>query len=157
MRMKKNMKGLKMHEKMIRNKQIGLVHIAAKKLFGDLSDEDNESLYRQWLLEKTGHNSCSKLNNEQLNKFVKYLKDEKIIQSFKTRGGNGITKNGELRPTKQQWAKIAGLARSRGWQDGLEDKRLQGFVKRTLKIETPRFMTRKQATDIIIGLERWSQ
>lgn len=57
------------------------------------------------------------------------------------------------RPTPAQWAMIERLAAALG----LTDAGLAGFVRRTTGLDDPRFMTRKDATDVITGLERWAR
>lgn len=42
-----------------------------------------------------------------------------------------------------------------GWEKGLEDARLQGYVQRTAKVANSRFLTRQKASDCIVGLEHW--
>ena len=70
-------------------------------------------------------------------------------------GGFGQTTTGQNRPTKAQWNMIGGLARDLGSDQRLEDYRLRNFVKRTAKVSVPKFMTRKDASKVILGLEEW--
>lgn len=137
-----------------RNSDLAMIHIAAKHLFGDTSrGSDGRDAYEDWLGRHTGKRSASDLTRDERIAFIKMLRREGLIPES-GRGGKGRTAVGADRPTSSQWARIGGLSRSMGW-NGLEDPALKAFVKRTAKIETTRFMTRKQASAVILGLEEW--
>lgn len=57
------------------------------------------------------------------------------------------------RPTPAQWATIERLSAALG----LTDAGLAGFVRRTTGLDDPRFLTRRGATEVITGLERWAR
>ncbi len=135
-------------EKPRRNSDLAMIHMAAKRLFGD----DREA-YEDWLHRHTGRRSAGDLNSDERIRFIKQLRRDGLIPE-KARGGTGRTSGGADRPTSAQWAKIGGLARSLGWK-GLEDPALQGFVRRTVKVGSSRFLTRDQASKVILGLEAW--
>lgn len=137
-----------------RNGDLAMIHIAAKRLFGDVSKgSDGRTDYEDWLERHTGKRSAGKLTVAERIELIKTLRQQGLVPE-KGRGGYGQTAGGEDRPTSAQWAKIGGLSRDLGW-DGLEDARLQTFVKRTAKISNARFLSRAKATDVITGLERW--
>jgi len=137
-----------------RNADLAQIHIAAKRLFGDVSKTgDGRSDYEDWLENRTGKRSASKLTHAERAALIKHLRKEGLLKQ-RTHGGTGRTVAGEDRPTSQQWAKIGGLSRDLGW-DGLEDERLQSFVRRTAKISNARFLNRAKASDVITGLEQW--
>lgn len=48
------------------------------------------------------------------------------------------------------------IGRSIGWDKGLEDERLRSFVKRTAKVSSTKFLSRIQASKVIMGLESWA-
>jgi hypothetical protein len=64
------------------------------------------------------------------------------------RGGTGWE-----RPTEAQWATIERLAAALG----LTEAGLAGFVRRSCRVDDPRFLTRRQATEVITGLTRWAR
>lgn len=129
-----------------RNTLLGLIHQGTGRMFGD----DHES-HRSWVHARTGKRSCRDCTDAQLQAMVKELCRNGVLDG-KMRGGQGVD-----RPTSRQWAKLAALARARGWRDGLEDKRLAGFIRRTAKVSSPRFLTRVRISQVITGLSHWQQ
>lgn len=121
-------------------------HIGAKRLFG--TDED---LRRSWLEQQIGHRSAAECTDAGLSAAVRELRRLGALDR-PARGGAG---GGIDRPTDTQWARLAILAKERGWQ-GLADPRLKAFVVRTAKISSPRFLTRLTMTRCITGMERWA-
>jgi hypothetical protein len=134
-----------------RRSDLAKIHMTAKALFGDVSKGGlGRSDYEDWLEKYTGKRSAAHLSKTARFAFLKRLRREGIVPAKKAQGGKGAD-----RPTSSQWAYIAKLARELGWQDGLEDARLQGFVERTAKISSARFLKRSDATKVINGLEVW--
>ncbi len=137
-----------------RNGDLAMIHMAAKHLFGDTSPRGaGRADYEDWLERRTGKRSASKLTTEERITLVKTLRRDGLIPES-GRGGKGRTADGADRPTSAQWAKIGGLSRSMGWK-GLEDPALKAFVTRTAKVSSTRFLTRAQASAVILGLEHW--
>lgn len=138
-----------------RNADLATIHIGAKALFGDVSKGgDGRDEYEAWLERHTGKRSAGKLTTGQRIELIKMMRKDGLIPD-RTPGGKGPTASGEERPTSSQWAKMAAIGRSIGWDDGLEDERLRSFVKRTAKVSSTRFLSRTQASKVIIGLENW--
>lgn len=131
-----------------RRSDLAMIHIAAKRLF-----DDDRAAYEDWLETRTGRRSAGDLNPDERIRFIKQLRRDGLIPE-RARGGIGATVGGAERPTPAQWAKIGGLSRSMGW-NGLEDQKLRSFVLRTAKVNSPRFMSREQASKVILGLEEW--
>lgn len=139
-----------------RNADLATIHIGAKALFGDVSKGgDGRDEYETWLERHTGKRSAGKLSTDQRIDLIKMMRKEGLLPN-RTPGGKGPTANGEDRPTSSQWAKIAAIGRSIGWDKGLEDERLRSFVKRTAKVSSTRFLSRTQASKVIMGLESWA-
>lgn len=57
------------------------------------------------------------------------------------------------RPTPAQWASIERLAAALGLSEGA----LAAFVQRTTGLSDPRFLTRRAATQVITGLDKWAR
>ena len=98
--------------------------------------------------------SCKALPIDTLDRLVTGMRANNLLPPRSVKGGSGKANNGEDRPTDAQLRKLGALARARGW-DGLDDERLVGFVRRTAKVEAVGWMTRKQASRVITGLEKW--
>lgn len=131
-----------------RNRLYGKIHQGAKALFGDVSEGGiGRDDYQDFLKVQTGRNSCRDMSFDQLKGVVAALTKAGAFDG-KARGGKG-----KDRPTTQQWAKLGAMARDRGWS-GLEDARFQKFVERTAKVKSSRMITRKQASDVILGLQK---
>lgn len=136
-----------------RQQMYGLVHKGAFCLPGI----DSDDAYRDWLAINTRigkeqpQRSCTTCTNKQLGHLVGLLRRLGALDG-NARGGKGID-----RPTSRQWAKLAGLGRAMGWDGGLEDARMQAFIKRTAKVDNTRFLTRKGITECITGLEQWAK
>lgn len=139
-----------------RNADLATIHIGAKALFGDVSKGgDGRDEYETWLERHTGKRSAGKLSTDQRIDLIKMMRKEGLLPD-RTPGGKGTTAGGEDRPTSAQWAKMAAIGRSMGWEKGLEDERLRSFVKRTAKVSSTRFLSRTQASKVITGLEGWA-
>lgn len=138
-----------------RRSDLAMIHIGAKRLFGDVSKNgDGREAYEDWLERLTGKRSSGNLTTGERIDLIKRMRKDGLIPD-RNRGGLGQTANGEERPTSAQWAKIAALGRAMGWAQGLEDKRLRSFVKRTAKVSSTTFLSRTQASKVIMGLEVW--
>jgi len=139
-----------------RNADLATIHIGAKALFGDVSKGgDGRDQYEDWLARHTGKRSAGKLTTGERIELIKMMRKEGLVPD-RTPGGKGPTASGEERPTSAQWAKMAAIGRSIGWSDGLEDERLRSFVKRTAKVSSTKFLSRTQASKVIMGLESWA-
>jgi uncharacterized protein (DUF2252 family) len=108
-----------------RQKLLAQVHTARKHW------RFSEKAYRNWLHRKTGKRSCTLLTDAELEALVR-----------------------DLRPTHRQWTTLGKLVRRRGWS-GFEDERFAAFVKRTTQLDNPRLLDRPQASQVILGLQRW--
>tara|TARA_R110002094_G_scaffold53154_12_gene64552 strand:+ start:688 stop:1092 length:405 start_codon:yes stop_codon:yes gene_type:complete len=98
-----------------RNSDLAMIHIAAKRLFGDVSrGSEGRGEYEAWIAKHTGKKSAADLTTGERIAFIKMLRRERLIPD-RGRGGAGPTKNGVDRPTSAQWGKIGGMARSMGW------------------------------------------
>lgn len=134
----------------VRNTLIGLVHLG----FARLNYTDDE--YRDCLERMTDKRSCKDLTDDQLEQLVVRFRNLGVLEeprrpARKYRGGDGIN-----RPTPKQWAMLDRLARELGY-DGLEDTGLAAFVRRTAKVDSPRFLTRGTISKVITGLQRWAE
>lgn len=142
-----------MKMKINRHAYYGLVHKGVKALLLDRMGFYDEDEYRNYLGIKTGLTSCKDLSDESLRQLVHELKQQGFLADspkFKQRLGG----NSSNQPSSKQWAKLAALAKSIGWQ-GLDDPALDTFVKRTIKVERARWLTRDTIRQVILGLERW--
>lgn len=100
---------------------------------------DEETVYTI-VYRETGCDSISSLTKEQgvdvINALVS-LKEQKPLRPG-------------MATEKQLWL-ISKLVKDLGWDD--KPKRLQGFVKRLVKVDNPRWLTQQSASKIIIGLK----
>jgi|GEM_PF-659538 len=126
-----------------RHKLMAMVHIAAQHL----GIEHGSAEYRTWLEKLAGKPSCKELTDKQLNDLVNQLKQQGCLERKTT----GSAPN---RPTQIQWRKMEILARRLGFGNAMTPQ-FVAFVKRVTKLESPRFLTRKTISNVIIGLEKW--
>ncbi|MEM7295670.1 MAG: phage protein GemA/Gp16 family protein [Pseudomonadota bacterium] len=139
-----------------RNGDLAMIHIAAKRLFGDVSrGGDGREDYEGWLETHTGKRSAGKLTVKERTHLIKTLRRDGLVPE-RARGGIGQMASGEERPTPAQWNKLGGLARTMGWSQGLEDPSFRDFIERTAKVNSARFISRSQASKVILGLEAWA-
>jgi hypothetical protein len=142
-----------MKKKPVNPRRRTLLHIAhegARQLWG--SDEEMRRSIQEI---HTGHRSCTAMDDKVLTRWCWKLKEmgaDIYVPDPAPRGGQDLTK-----PTTRQLAQIEQLAFERGWEDGLNDGRLRGFIKRTAGVDDVTFASRKQATAIISGLRRWKK
>lgn len=125
---------------------LGLAHKAALQLG---MDEDTR---RAAQMSFAGHASLRDFTYAQLVAWCWELKRRGAdigVPAPPPRGGTGWG-----RPTQRQLAEIERLCLAMGW-DGLDDGALRAFVRRTCGADDVRFATRRDATEIILGLRRW--
>ncbi|CAK1712575.1 Regulatory protein GemA [Vibrio crassostreae] len=142
-----------MKMKINRHAYYGLVHKGVKALLNDRLGFYDDDEYRNYLGIQTGQTSCKNLSDGVLRQLVEELKQQGYLEDslkFKKRLGGSSARH----PSSKQWAKLAALAKSMGWQ-GLDDPALDSFVKRTVKVERARWLTRDNIRSVIVGLERW--
>ncbi|MEZ9545607.1 MULTISPECIES: regulatory protein GemA [Vibrio] len=142
-----------MKMKINRHAYYGLVHKGVKALLNDRMGFYDDDEYRNYLGIQTGQTSCKDLSDDTLRELVTELKRQGYLEDsikFKKRLGGSSSRQ----PSNLQWAKLAALAKSMGWQ-GLDDPALDSFVKRTVKVERARWLTRDTIRAVIVGLERW--
>lgn len=126
---------------------LGLAHKAA--LLAGLDDDTRRAVQKR----VTGKDSCRDMSDAQLRRLLWHYKGLGVeigVPNPPAPGGTGWE-----RPTKWQWMEIERLALAMGWEDGLEDARLLGFVRRTAGVDAMRFLSRAQASAVISGLRRW--
>lgn len=146
---------------MTRNVMVGLVHKGAKALLridDTRADSDDRKTYEDWLWQQTQEGergdqpiSCADLDSATLSRLIDSLRESGAYDG-KVRGGRG---DGATRPTPKQLAALAGLSRDRGWS-GLSDVRLQVMCRNTCKVNGTRFMSRNNASDLILAMKRWN-
>jgi len=120
-----------------------VIHIAAQQL----NIVHGSVEYRAWLEKLAGKPSCKELTDRQLNDLVNQLKQQGCLEHKTT----GSPPN---RPTQIQWRKMEILVRRLGFGNAMTPQ-FEAFVKRVTKLESPRFLTHKAISDVIVGLERW--
>lgn len=128
---------------------IGLAHKAA--LLAGLTDDERRTVQQTVV----GKESCADMTDTELRRLLWHYKGKGVqigVPGPKGKGGTGWA-----RPTASQWAEIERLALAFGWADGLDDRRLTGFVGRTAGVDDPRFLSRDGATRVISGLKRWQK
>lgn len=124
---------------------LGLAHKAAAQL--GMDDETRRAAQRAF----AGHESLKDFSDAQLIAWCWELKrrgGDIGVPAPPPRGGAGWG-----RPTDAQWATIERLAAS----IGIDDTALAAFVRRTTGLDDTRFMTRRNASDVISGLTRWAK
>ncbi|WP_417883058.1 regulatory protein GemA [Vibrio rumoiensis] len=139
--------------KINRRSYYGLIHKGVKALLVDRMGHFDDDEYRNYLGITTGKTSCKDLSDDELRLLVRELKAQGYLQdspAFKKRLGGSSSRQ----PSNLQWAKLAAMAKEMGWS-GLNDAALDAFVKRTVKVERARWLTRDNIRQVIVGLERW--
>ncbi len=127
-----------------KSRLIAKIHIAIQK------KGVTEEAYREWLEKLFNVRSSKYLDESQLIQAVEILTSAGWLDG----NGRGATSEQGDRPSAKQWAKLAALSRQMGW-DGLEDKALSTFCKRTAKVDSPRFLNRNKIRVVISALQKW--
>ncbi|MGQ3662055.1 regulatory protein GemA [Citrobacter braakii] len=139
-----------------RNTYYGLIHKGAMRMLqaqnGGGSSAELDAAYRLLLERETGQRSCKSLTWTQLETLYVMLRDAGWLEDLRNYRPGGTAPS---RPTDAQWAKLAALARKRGWKSGLRSKNLEAFVRHTTKVDGVKFLTQSTITLVITGLERW--
>jgi hypothetical protein len=136
-----------MKKKPITPRRRTLLHIAHKAADQLGWDDDMRRSIQET---HTGHSSCRDMSDAQLARWCWKLKEmgaDIYVPAPAPRGSQDLTK-----PTTRQLAQIERLAFERGWEDGLDDKMLRGFIKHTAKVDDIRFASRKKASFLITAL-----
>lgn len=125
---------------------IAQVHLAAKRL---AMDDDARRAAMQAVVGKA---SCCDMSEAEL---------ARVVQHF-NRLGSGVVASAPRSarddgPTGWQLVTLERLALEMGWVDGLKDARLAVFVRHTVRVDRPEWMTREQASACISGLMRWQR
>lgn len=128
-----------------RHKLLAQVHLGAKRKGMD------DDTYRDWLERETGQRSCKQLTDTQLSALVQELRGAGALDDAPPG-----TVGRPDRPTRPQWARLGTACRALGWS-GTADPRFAAFVKRTARVDHPRFLDRKGASKVITGLEAWAR
>lgn len=134
----------------------GLIHAGFERKINStsasqLTKDEIDMQYRNWLENRTGERSCVPLTDGQLKCLLSELKSGGWVKDSSDYRPGGT---GPGRPSDQQWRKLAALANSRGWK-GLDSPSLNAFVQRTARVGGTRFLTAKTITQVITGLEKW--
>ena len=133
----------KKRPKVIQPWQIQMIHTVRRAMWGD-----NREPYEQLLGGVYGAGSCKDLSYGEANDFINRLKaiQKGDPKPLKVRGG--------LWATVGQVHKIDALAWMLGWEG--DENRLNGFIKKqTGRNKNKWMLTGREATKIIIGLQRW--
>lgn len=128
-----------------RKKLLAMAHMAPHQL--GLSEDERRTVQR----EIGGSESCRHMSNASIRRLLWHYK--RLGADIFVPGPCAEELKG--RPTRAQMREIERLAFAMGWEGGLDDPALRGFVKRTARVEHPKFMTRRQATHVITGLGKW--
>lgn len=138
----------------------GAIHSGAYRLLqlNTMLRKDADRTYRDWLQGKTGQRSCKNCTDAQLTSLKRFLIQKGALNQANPKTGKShyLSGRGKNRPTQSQQKKLMALALDRNW-DGIECPQMQGFIKRTTGVENLRFLTRKQMSDVISGLEKWNK
>lgn len=139
-----------------RHALLGRVHQGTARLFG----REDRAAHASFVETHTGKRSCRDCTAAELRDLIRALAYRGAIaaRAHRVTPAAAIRQPGGLgpdRPTPRQWAFIVDLARARGWDEGLEDPRLNAFIRRTVFVDAPRFLTRAEASRVITGLRRW--
>lgn len=139
-----------------RNTYYGLIHKGAMRMLqaqlGGGSSAELDAAYRLLLERETGQRSCKSLTWAQLETLYVLLRDAGWLEDTRNYRPGGTAPG---RPSDAQWAKLATLARKRGWKNGLRSKNLAAFVRHTVHVDGVQFLTGSTITQVITGLERW--
>lgn len=125
-----------------RNSLMAMIHIAAEHL--DIKSHSDE--YRDWLEGISGVRSCKDMSDNQLAAVVATLKQKGLLLKKPT----GSAPN---RPSDAQWVKVETLARQCGFGNA-RTPHFAAWVKLVTKLESPRFLTKNNISDVITGLEK---
>ena len=90
-----------------RNKQLAVIHIAGKRLFGDVSRSgDGRGAYEDWLERMSGARSAAMLDDDGRKALIVQLQSQGLLASrnaprIEYPTGKGLTPSGEPRPDGQ--------------------------------------------------------
>lgn len=129
---------------------IAMVHIAKARMGMD------EETYRAWLQKHTGKRSSSDLTENALADLVAKLRAEGHLEEAPA-VAKVIAGRGSQRPTDAQWKTARGFIKRIGLDGGLDGAAFAAFVKRIVKVDNPRFLTKASMASVLIGLEKWAQ
>ncbi|MCP4698870.1 MAG: DUF1018 domain-containing protein, partial [Gammaproteobacteria bacterium] len=132
-----------METKLVRKQLLSSIYAGAGKVFGPMHEVDSDEKYRDWLHTRFDVVSCMKMSNAELATAAAELR--KLLPA---QAGSGSSNA----PTDKQSGMPAGLFRKRGW-NGLTDGRSVAFVKRTAKVDSMKYLSRRGASQCISGMK----
>ncbi|SIS76981.1 Protein of unknown function [Insolitispirillum peregrinum] len=125
---------------MDRAKAMRQIHALRRKITG----LDDDTAWRA-LLARHGSDSLRAMTDAQIGTVARTL-------------SGMVPRTNTSTATRAQLAKLSALGRAKGWGadgDVLADPAMLAFVRRTAHVDHPRWLTVRQASDCITGLERW--
>lgn len=133
-----------------RKRLIAAIHILAPRIFSA------EVQRRKWMRDKVGVSSCKDCTLKQI-EFL-HAKLRNLNDELERNNHSGL-ENAVQSLSREQERKIGALSRQMGW-NGLHDMRLRNFIVHTLRLSHSHFavpsnLSKRNASYIIIGLERW--
>ncbi|MCP4698872.1 MAG: DUF1018 domain-containing protein, partial [Gammaproteobacteria bacterium] len=132
-----------MGTKLVRTQLLSSIHASAGKVFGPMHEVGNDEKYRDWLHARFNVVSCMNMSNVELAAVAAELR--KLLPAQAGSGSSNV-------PTGKQLGMLAGLFRKRGW-NGLTDGRSVAFVKRTAKVDSMKYLSRRGASQCISGMK----
>ena len=135
---------------MSRRDWYAMVHLGTKTAGMD------EQTRRDWMAKHTGKRSCKECTDDELMRLCDELRVQGYLDSGKPMGRTDAGSDGPDQPTRAQMRLLVVLCKERGWK-GIDDPGFARFVRRVIKVDSPRFMTREGARKVIGGLKNWSK
>jgi len=129
-----------------RNAELAAIHVAKKKLGLD------EETYRSFLFATTGHRSAAELDDAQRTRVIELLRQRGFKRtSTGEKRQKRIANNSQLGMIQALWRKL----RYAGVLADPSERHLSAFVKKTIGIERPEWLSPEEAIKVIEAEKGW--
>ena len=133
-----------------RRNQLSMLHLGAKNMGWD------EDTRRAWMDKLVGQRSGKDCTDAELDRLCTEMRRLGALDNGRPLGRADAGGRGEGRPSRAQLIALKTAAKKLGFS-GIDDPGLTTFVRKVAKVDSPRFLTARQISHVLVGLERWTQ
>ncbi len=133
-----------------RRAQLSMLHLGAKNMGWD------EDTRRAWMERLTGKRSGKDCSNDELDRLCTELRRLGALDNGRPLGRADAGGSGEGRPSRAQLIALKTAAKKLGFS-GIDDPGLATFVRNVAKVDSPRFLTARTVSHVLVGLNNWNE
>lgn len=133
-----------------RRNQLSMLHLGAKNMGWD------EDTRRAWMEKLVGKRSGKDCNDMELDRLCTEMRRLGALDNGRPLGRADAGGRGEGRPSRAQLIALKTAAKKLGFS-GIDDPGLATFVRKVGKVDSPRFLTARTVSKVLVGLDSWNE